>query len=74
MIQLNVAKPQREIKGYLDTWKDSAARAECDKAAAAVEAGDLNGYWGTENVQIGENRNAKLAKEEAGYTAPENGI
>jgi hypothetical protein len=50
--------------GFLDTWKDSKARATCDAAAAAVPSG--GDYWGQEPVQIGENRVSPFAKAEAG--------
>jgi hypothetical protein len=58
---------------FLDTWKETASRSLLDKAAAAVENGNQN-YWGQEKVEIGENKNTKLAKEEAGFSGAENSI
>lgn len=66
MIQLSGVWPQSKNTNK-DTWRDTEARARLDKAASAIENGDLSGgYWDGEDVQVGENRNAALAKKAAG--------
>jgi len=59
--------PNRGSDAFTDTWKDTEVRANADRAAKVIESGVLtDGYWGTENVQVGENESAGLAAKEAG--------
>lgn len=51
---------------FSDLWKDTDARGNADRAANAVERGDTEGYWASENVQVGETRTAEFAKRPAG--------
>lgn len=67
MIRLEYKWPQHQPDGYNDTWKDQPTRANLDKAAAKLERGDLTDFWDGETVQIGENRNAELAKQASGF-------
>jgi hypothetical protein len=65
MIQLSGVWPQSKNTNK-DTWRDTEARAKLDRAAKSLENGDLTDGWEGEDVQIGENRNAELAKKAAG--------
>jgi hypothetical protein len=65
MIQLSGVWPQ-STNTNKDVWRDEPARAKLDRAAKSLENGDLSGGWEGEEVQVGENRNAELAKKAAG--------
>jgi hypothetical protein len=72
MIQLKDVWPNRGSDAFSDLWKDTEARANCDRAAKDIESGaDGPGYWASENVQVGEKRYVDFAKKPSGALVAE---
>lgn len=69
MIRLEYKWPQPPDHGPGDYYADQPTRRNAEAQANALEGGSLAAW---DDIQIGEARTAKMAKEPAGYLCEEN--